>query len=148
MNYPEQLYQKYSATIQDYLERKAIHIKDISGGVPLLQELKFRWKNHIIMNKWYSFFFNYLDRFYVIAHKLPTLSQAGLTAFKEHIYDHVNVGATDAIIELIDKEREGDIIDKDLILNTVTLYEAMGMGSLDSYTNELVSFFVGKFVTG
>ncbi len=91
------------------------------------------------MNKWYSKFFTYLDRFYVKHHSLPSLSQAGLTAFKTHIYEHVKVGAKDAIIELIDKERDGGIIEKDLILNTVKLYEAMGMGSLDTYNNDLVS---------
>lgn len=91
------------------------------------------------MNKWYSKFFTYLDRFYVKHHSLPSLSQAGLTAFKIHIYEHVKVGAKDAVIELIDKERDGEIIKKDLIKNTVKLYEAMGMGSLDAYKADLES---------
>ena len=141
-NHSQQLYQKHGETIQNYLERTvlpAIRAQGASGGgVPLLQELKFRWENHTIMNKWYSKFFTYLDRFYVKHHSLPSLSQAGLTAFKTNIYEHVKVGAKDAIIELIDKERDGEIIKKDLILNTVKLYEAMGMGSLDTYNADLV----------
>eukprot|EP00551_Chaetoceros_affinis_P004152 CAMPEP_0203684170 /NCGR_PEP_ID=MMETSP0090-20130426/47900_1 /ASSEMBLY_ACC=CAM_ASM_001088 /TAXON_ID=426623 /ORGANISM="Chaetoceros affinis, Strain CCMP159" /LENGTH=739 /DNA_ID=CAMNT_0050553337 /DNA_START=190 /DNA_END=2409 /DNA_ORIENTATION=+ len=139
-NHSQQLYTRHGETIQAYLETKvlpAIQEKGSSGGVPLLEELKFRWENHTIMNKWYSKFFTYLDRFYVKHHSLPSLSQAGLTAFKTNIYEHVKVGAKDAIIELIDKERDGEIIKKDLILNTVKLYEAMGMGSLETYNNDL-----------
>jgi len=140
-NHSQQIYQRHGETIQDYLERTvlpAIRSKGASGGgVPLLEELEFRWNNHTIMNKWYSKFFTYLDRFYVKHHSLPSLSQAGLTAFKTNIYEHVKVGAKDAIVELIDKERDGEIIKKDLILNTVKLYEAMGMGSLDTYNNDL-----------
>ena len=147
-NHSQELYSKHGETIRDYLNRKvlpAIRNKGSSGGVPLLQELKFRWENHTIMNKWYSKFFTYLDRFYVKHHSLPSLSQAGLTAFKDHIYEHVKVGAKDAIIELINKERDGEIIKKDLILNTVKLYEAMGMGSLDTYNTDLVSFILSFF---
>lgn len=141
-NHSQQLYTKHGETIQSYLEIKvlpAIRAKGVAGGVPLLNELKFRWENHTIMNKWYSKFFTYLDRFYVKHHSLPSLSQAGLTAFKVNIYEHVKVGAKDAIIELIDKERDGEIIKKDLIKNTVKLYEAMGMGSLDTYNTDLES---------
>ena len=143
-NHSKQLYTKHGETIQSYLERTvlpAIRAEGASGGVPLLEELKFRWENHTIMNKWYSKFFAFLDRYHVNHHSLPSLSQVGLTAFKIHIYEHVKVGAKDAVIELIDKERDGEIIKKDLIKNTVKLYEAMGMGSLDAYKADLVSYF-------
>ena len=113
-----------------------------SGGTTeFLEELIFRWENHIIMNKWYSKFFTYLDRFYVKHNSLPSLSQAGLTAFKTHVYEHVKFSAKNAIIDLIDKERDGEIIKKDLIKNTVKLFESMGMGTLDAYSNDLVRIF-------
>jgi cullin 1 len=112
--------------------------KGNAGGVPLLEETKVRWENHKIMNKWYSKFFCYLDRFHVKHHSLPTLSQAGLTAFKTNIYENIKNDAKDAIIEMIDKERDGDIVNKDLIKVTVKLFEAMGMGSLDAYNTDLV----------
>jgi len=68
---------------------------------------------------------------------LPTLEQAGLRHFKEEIYMNVKDNTTTAIISLIDEEREGEIIDKTLVKNIIELYEQMGMGSLDSYTNDL-----------
>lgn len=88
------------------------------------------------MNKWMTKFFNYLDRFYVKHHSLPTLSQAGLRHFKDHIYEEIKMEATNAIIELIDQERDGNMIEKTIIKTNIELYENIGMGNLDSYTND------------
>lgn len=49
---------------------------------------------------------------------------------------NVKDNTTNSIISLIDEEREGEIIDKTLVKNIIELYEQMGMGSLDSYTND------------
>jgi len=141
-NHSGQLYQKHGEIIRIYLQTKvlpAIQEKGIQGGKPLLVELQFRWNNHTIMNKWYAKFFTYLDRFYVKHHSLPSLIQAGLTSFKDNIYQQIKVGAKDAILKLIDQERDGEIIDKTLIKNTVELYEQMGMGGLDTYIEDLES---------
>jgi len=89
------------------------------------------------MNKWMTKFFNYLDRFYVKHHSLPTLSQAGLRHFKENIYEEIKRESTNAIIGLIDQEREGNMIDKTLIKTNIELYENIGMGNLESYTTDL-----------
>ena len=44
--------------------------------------------------------------------------------------------ATNAIIELIDQEREGNMIDKSIIKTNIELYENIGMGNLESYTSD------------
>lgn len=139
-NHSRELYQRHGETIVNYLDTKvlpALRYKASQGGTILLNELQLRWSNHQIMNKWMTKFFNYLDRFHVKHHSLPTLSQAGLKHFKEHIYDVIKGESTDAIIELIDQEREGNMIDKTLIKTNIELYENIGNGNLDSYTNDL-----------
>ena len=102
-----------------------------------MQELKVRWANHQIMNMWLKKFFTYLDRYYVKHHTLPTLTQAGLKAFRTTIFDEIKQGITDAILNLINAEREGEIIDKSLVKAIVELYESMGIGSLDTYNTDL-----------
>ena len=102
-----------------------------------MTELKARWQNHQIMNKWLKKFFTYLDRYYVKHHSLPTLSQAGLRCFRTHVYDSMKQDTTTAILALINDEREGKIIDKSLVKSIVELYESMGMGSLDAYNSDL-----------
>jgi len=139
-NWSRDLYTRHGETIENYLRNTvlpALQDKTGQGGTILLQELKHRWTNHQIMNKWLKKFFTYLDRYYVKHHSLPTLEQAGLQHFKTEIYQNSKENTTNAIISLIDEERDGDFIDKTLVKSIVELYESMGMGSLDSYTNDL-----------
>ena len=139
-NHSRDLYVRHGETIEHYLTRTvlpALRAKASQGGTILLNELQLRWSNHQIMNKWMTKFFNYLDRFYVKHHSLPTLSQAGLRHFKENIYEEIKRESTNAIIGLIDQEREGNMIDKALIKTNIELYENIGMGNLESYTTDL-----------
>lgn len=139
-NWSRDLYTRHGETIESYLNSTvlpALQNKTGQGGTILLNELKHRWSNHQIMNKWLKKFFTYLDRYYVKHHSLPTLEQAGLQHFKTVVYENSKENTNTAIISLIDDEREGEIIDKTLVKSIVELYESMGMGSLDSYTNDL-----------
>ena len=102
-----------------------------------MEELKVRWGNHQIMNKWLKMFFTYLDRYFVKHHTLPTLTQVGLTAFRTNVFDEIKQGTTDAILNLIHAEREGDIIDKSLVKAIVELYESMKTVPLDPYNTDL-----------
>lgn len=139
-NWSRDLYTRHGETIEAYLRNTvlpALQEKTGQGGTILLNELKHRWSNHQIMNKWLKKFFTYLDRYYVKHHSLPTLEQAGLQHFKTEIYQNSKENTTSAIIALIDEEREGEIIDKTLVKSIVELYESMGMGSLESYTSDL-----------
>lgn len=136
-NWSRELYQRHGETIEQYLNDfvlPALKDKPRQGPNILLTELQHRWKNHQIMNKWLKKFFTYLDRYYVKHHSLPTLSQAGLRCFRTHVYEVMKGDTTQAILSLINDEREGKIIDKTLVKSIVELYESMGMGSLDSYT--------------
>merc|ERR1719298_223033 len=88
------------------------------------------------MNKWMRLFFMYLDRYYVKHHSLPTLDVAGLKHFKTLVYNEVKKDVVNAMIALIDAERDQALIDRALVKNTVELLEAMGMGSLDAYVTD------------
>ena len=139
-NWSRELYQRHGETIERYLTQTvlpALREKSAQGGPMLLTELQHRWTNHQIMNKWLKKFFTYLDRYYVKHHSLPTLSQAGLRCFRSQIYDVVKEDATNAILQLIQNERDSQIIDTSLVKSIVELYEAMGMGTLDAYNQDL-----------
>jgi len=139
-NWSRELYQRHGETIQRYLTDNvlpALRDRTGQGGTILLSEVKHRWQNHQIMNKWLKKFFTYLDRYYVKHHSLPTLSQAGLRCFRDRVYDEIKEQATGAILGLINEEREGRIIDKSLVKSVVELYESMGMGTLDAYNADL-----------
>ncbi len=116
-----------------------------SSGPPsvLLVELQKRWSNHQIMNRWLAKLFHYLDRYFVMYHGLPTLSQSGLHNFKIEVYDKIKAHTTSAVLDMIHEERQsGTLIDATLLRNIVGLYEAMGMGTLDAYRADLEAQFI------
>ena len=135
-NWSEQLYQRHGETICAYLSKPVLPALKQKSGNALLSELTVRWSNHKIMNKWMRLFFMYLDRYYVKHHSLPTLDVAGLKHFKTLVYNEVKKDVVNAMIALIDAERDQALIDRALVKNTVELLEAMGMGSLDAYVTD------------
>ena len=80
------------------------------------------------MNKWLQKFFMYLDRYYVKHHSLATLAISGLRNFKSLVYDEVKRDVANAMLAIVDSEREGKDIDRTLLKQIVELFETMGMG--------------------
>lgn len=76
------------------------------------------------------------DRYHVKYHQLPSLEDAGLRYFKTIVFDAVKNDVTAAIVDLINTERNGGVIDKALIKSSIEIYESMGMNSLDAYVSD------------
>lgn len=135
-NWSEELYQRHGETISHYLSQTVLPSLRDQHQEFLLRELTRRWSNHQIMNKWMQLFFMYLDRYYVIHHSLPSLLEAGLRHFKALVFDEIKRDVASAMLDLINQERDGAIIDRLLVKSCVQLFEAMGMGCLDAYTTD------------
>lgn len=75
----------------------------------------------------------YLDRYHVKYQQLPCLNDAGMRKFKTIVFDGVKKEVTTSILTMINDEREGRVIDRDLIKKCVQIYIQMGMGNLDAY---------------
>lgn len=140
-NWSEQLYQRHGETIASYLERKVVPAFKDKHGELLLKEFVLRGENHKIMNKWHQKFFMYLDRYHVKYHQLPPLEEAGLRYFKSICFDSVKQEVTNSMISLINDERNGAIVDKELLRSSVQIFETMGMGSLDAYVTDFETQF-------
>ncbi|KAF4323537.1 hypothetical protein JM18_001041 [Phytophthora kernoviae] len=146
-NFSEQLYDRHGQTFDTYLELKVLPSLEQAHDEFFLQELVKRWTNHKLMMKWMTRFFMYLDRYYVKHHSLPTLDDAGLQSFDRMVFQKVKVRVKDAMIELIEKERNGEIIDTTLMRNCVEIFEVMGMKSLDVYQSCLETDLVATSAT-
>jgi cullin 1 len=81
------------------------------AGKELLWEFMAQWEKHGILTYWMKKIFTYLDRFYLPDHKLPSLSQTGLTIFKKEVFEKINETIVKTIFELIEAEREGEVVD-------------------------------------
>lgn len=140
-NWTRYLYIRHGETIETYLRdtvHPAIqHASEQGGGTILLNEVRYRWNNHQIMNTRLKKIFAYLDRYYVMIHSLPCLMDVGTRLFKTEIYQNYKEDITMAILMLIDQDRHGEIIDKTLVHDMMKLYECMGMRSLEAYATDL-----------
>ncbi|KAH9764294.1 Cullin-1 [Citrus sinensis] len=89
----------------------------------LLRELVKRFANHKVMVKWLALCFNYLEHYYIRQRALPTISEIGLTCFRDLVFDALKHKAKDVVITLIDREREGEEIDRALLKNVLDIFD-------------------------
>ncbi|RHY77671.1 hypothetical protein DYB38_000920 [Aphanomyces astaci] len=143
-NWSAQLYPRHGETFEVYLQQNVLPALQNQHDEFLLNELHHRWQNHKLMNKWMAKFFMYLDRYYVKHNSLPTLVNSGLNAFKLVAFSAIKKDVVDAMLELIEKEREGEIVDTTLLRNCIEVFETMGMGSLDVYTSDFEEPFIKR----
>ncbi|CAI9115589.1 OLC1v1016524C1 [Oldenlandia corymbosa var. corymbosa] len=132
-DYSQQLYHKYRETFEEYISSTVLPSLKDKHDEFLLRELVKRWSNHKIMVRWMSRFFHYLDRYYIARRSIPGLKVVGLACFKEKVYAILNEKVRDAVISLIDQEREGVQIDRALLKNVIDIFVEIGMGKMECY---------------
>jgi cullin 1 len=93
-----------------------------SNGEDLLAALDQRWSNHGIMVKWMQKFFQYLDRFYVEINSLTPLTDQGYKIFKSVVFGPILNNIIGAILDCINREREGELIDDGLLKKVVEIF--------------------------
>ncbi|PKA57659.1 Cullin-1 [Apostasia shenzhenica] len=135
-DYSQQLYERYKESFAEYISSTVLPSLREKCDEFMLTELVRRWSNHKVMVRWLSRFFHYLDRYFITRRSLLPLNEVGLTCFRESVYDQMNEKLRDAVINLIDKEREGEQIDRALLKNVLDIFVEIGLGSMDYYEND------------
>ncbi|KAI9122959.1 hypothetical protein K1719_005848 [Acacia pycnantha] len=130
-DYPQQLYDKYRESLEEYILSTVQPALREKHDEFMLRELVKRWANHKIMVRWLSHSFRYLDRYFVVSKLLQPLKAVGLTCFREMVYKEINGKVRDAIISLIDQEREGEQIDRALLKNVLDIFVEIEHSCLD-----------------
>ncbi|KAL9229009.1 hypothetical protein vseg_004527 [Gypsophila vaccaria] len=125
-DYSQQLYENYKQVFVDYMHDTVVPALRQKHDEFMLKELVKRWLNHKIMIRWLSRFFHYLDRYYVSRRSLPTLHEVGLNCFRDLVYKELCGKSVDAILALINVEREGGQIDRALLKNALSIYIELG----------------------
>jgi len=137
-NWSEHLYNNYCDAVKDYLSARILpRIKEKHDEM-MLRELVRRWENHKLMIKFLSHVFKYLDRFYVKRLSLPELAEVGSQSFHDIVFNAVKRDVRSAILELIRRERECEIIDRKLVKEVVEIFVDMGgaRNSLEVYVTD------------
>ena len=83
-DFSAQVYERYIALCDEQVAAHVIPpLLAARAGEPLLRELAARWDRHGVMLKWQCRFCNYLDRYYIPRHALPTLRDAAVGSFRD-----------------------------------------------------------------
>ncbi|KAH0660876.1 cullin-1-like [Solanum tuberosum] len=135
-DYSQQLYEKYKEAFEEYINSTVLSSLREKHDEFMLRELVKRWANHKLMVRWLSRFFHYLDRYFIARRSLPALNEVGLTCFRDLVYQELKSKARDAVIALIDQEREGEQIDRALLKNVLGIFVEIGMGEMEFYEND------------
>ncbi|KAK8639566.1 hypothetical protein V6N13_137941 [Hibiscus sabdariffa] len=135
-DHSEQLYNKYKETLEEYITSTVLPSLEEKHDKFMLKELVQRWLNHKLMVKWLVRFFHYLDRYFINRRSLPALNVVGLNCFRVLVYEEMHAKVKDAVLVLIDEEREGEQIDRTLLKNSVAIFVDMGMGEMNRYQND------------
>lgn len=137
-NWSEHLYNNYCEAVKDYLSARILPRIKEKHDEAMLRELVRRWENHKLMIKFLSHVFKYLDRFYVKRLSLPELAEVGSQSFHEIVFNAVKRDVRSAILELIRRERECEIIDRKLVKEVVEIFVEMGgaRNSLEVYVTD------------
>ncbi|CAN4101182.1 unnamed protein product [Withania somnifera] len=135
-DYSQQLYEKYKEAFEEYINSTVLSSLREKHDEFMVRELVKRWANHKLMVRWLSRFFHYLDRYFIARRSLPALNEVGLTCFRDLVYQELKSKARDAVIVLIDQEREGEQIDRALLKNVLGIFVEIGMGEMEFYEND------------
>lgn len=120
------LYEYYKNTIKDYTIRTVKRELSSMKGVELLKKLAFRWQNHKMLVYWMRKIFYYLDRYYIKNSNSPNLFLAGVTIFKDDVFSFIKHAVKNALLEQINEERNGAVIDTDVIKESLLCFTQLG----------------------
>ncbi|KAK4441325.1 Cullin-1 [Sesamum alatum] len=132
----QKLYEHYKKTFEDYISSKVLPSLRGKQNEQVLQELLRRWKIHKTMTYWLSRFFHYIDRYFTERKNLPSLVETANLAFYHLVYGEMNDQVRDAVLSLIDREREGEEIDEGIVREAINIYVEIGDGSPKYYVRD------------
>ena len=141
-DFSQQLYERYREAFNEYISSVVLPALGEKSGEFMLKELVRRWDDHKVMVRWLSRFFNYLDRYYIQRHNLAALKDVGALCFRDLVYAKLKNTAKDAILALVDKERDGEQIDRALVKNALGIFVEMGMGGMEAYEADFEAFLL------
>lgn len=123
------LYDRHKECVEEYLRETVVPTVLEKHEEFLLKEFRDVWANHKLMTKWMWRLFMHLDRSVVVHNQLPTLISSSLRAFYDQVFVEINPRLRACILEFIDKDRNGEVIEAAELKENIQMYELMGMAA-------------------
>ena len=132
----EQLYQFYQGLWTEYLtEVVAPATAAPETNAEKLVELSRRYKHFMeILNVSSEQIFTYLDRFYAPKKNLPTTKLVAYQKWCEIVFQGIESGVREAVLDLIYRDREGEVVDRDQLQTVIRIWVACGLKQVKAPT--------------
>ena len=85
-----------------------------------------QWRNFTLFTKAIRSVFQYLDRFHLLNQGKPSLFKTALAIYKKEIFQKHLDRLRSAILAEIKKDREGEIVDRDLVKKAIMQFIYVG----------------------
>ncbi|CAA7048116.1 unnamed protein product [Microthlaspi erraticum] len=83
-----------------------------------------------------------LTDYFVCRKSLPPVKEVGLTSFSDLVCNNLQRKVKEAVITLVDKERDGEDIDRELVKSVIDVYVQIGMGKMERYEQYFERFLL------
>eukprot|EP00756_Hemistasia_phaeocysticola_P006567 Hpha_TRINITY_DN13896_c0_g1::TRINITY_DN13896_c0_g1_i1::g.69912::m.69912/K03347/CUL1, CDC53; cullin 1 len=138
----EILYQRYQSLMEKYLSERQDGLRQGTSRDALLKNVVVKWTNHKIIVRWMQKLFQYLDRYFTKHNSRDSLRECGLKVFSEVIYQSVKDELRESLFDHIQREREGEVVDRAHLKEAIKLYIEMGMESTSVYQQDFEQPFL------
>ncbi|CAH8392524.1 unnamed protein product [Eruca vesicaria subsp. sativa] len=140
-DFSSQLYQKCCETMEEYMNSTVLPAlnEKLGDEYMLLRELLKRWSNHKMLVRLLSAIFHYLNRYFIVRESLPSIEKVGMGYFRDLVYNKIQCKVREAVLALVDKEREGEDIDRKLMKRVLEFYVEIGM---ERYEQDFETFML------
>lgn len=123
-------YDQISNFIKEHLNSADIRaVIDNRTSSISLREFISIWQSYKIMTKWICYLFGHLEGGVIKLNELLTLTSVALKAFYDVVYIKFAAEQTALTLSCILKEREGELIDIELMQESLQIYSMMGVAT-------------------
>lgn len=137
------LYNGVVSVITEHLHEVAQQVSAVSDNM-LLLALNDQWADHQIVMTMVRDILMYMDRTYVTQKRKLPVYDNGLYIFRDVIMRHGNVRdrLRSRLLLCIERERQGELIDRDLIKSVLRMLVDLGVHSHAVYENDFEKYFL------
>lgn len=128
----EDLYFRLVAFLEDYMH-ELLGNAESHMGTDLLVYYKYEWERYTSSMVKVNRMFNYLNRHWIKREsgnpkkEIYYIYALGLVLWRDNLFKHLKDRLTTAVLDLIEKERNGEQIDVSLVKSVVNCYVSLGL---------------------
>lgn len=121
-DYSKDLYDRCNKSVEEFVISNIVSSMVGNNGIELLKVFSAGWKMHKLLTSWMCRLFLQIDKNVVPQEKLLTITSCYLNHFYELVFKAFIRPLRDSLLECIKIDRRGNIMDRDLLKNSIKIF--------------------------